>query len=29
VTAIKAPLLIQYAENDERINALWPAFEEP
>jgi carboxymethylenebutenolidase len=27
VTAIKAPLLIQYAENDERINALWPAFE--
>jgi carboxymethylenebutenolidase len=27
VPAIKAPLLIQYAENDERINALWPAFE--
>src|SRR5882762_3407929 len=27
VTAIKAPLLIQYAENDERINAMWPAFE--
>jgi carboxymethylenebutenolidase len=27
VSAIKAPLLIQYAENDERINALWPAFE--
>ena len=25
--AIKAPLLIQYAENDERINALWPAYE--
>ena len=25
--AIKAPLLIQYAESDERINALWPAFE--
>jgi carboxymethylenebutenolidase len=27
VPAIKAPLLIQYAESDERINALWPAFE--
>jgi carboxymethylenebutenolidase len=27
VPAIKAPLLIHYAENDERINALWPAFE--
>ena len=27
VQAIKAALLIQYAENDERINALWPAFE--
>jgi carboxymethylenebutenolidase len=27
VPAIKAPLLIQYAENDERINAMWPAFE--
>jgi len=27
VSAIKAPLLIQYAESDERINALWPAFE--
>jgi carboxymethylenebutenolidase len=27
VSAIKAPLLIQYAENDERINALWPGFE--
>jgi carboxymethylenebutenolidase len=27
VSAIKAPLLIQYAENDERINAMWPAFE--
>jgi carboxymethylenebutenolidase len=27
VPAIKAPLLVQYAENDERINALWPAFE--
>lgn len=27
VPAIKAPLLIQYAENDERINAMWPAYE--
>ncbi len=27
VANIKAPLLIQYAENDERINAMWPAFE--
>jgi carboxymethylenebutenolidase len=27
VGEIKAPLLIQYAENDERINAMWPAFE--
>jgi len=27
VTKIKAPLLIQYAENDERINAMWPAYE--
>ena len=27
VSSIKAPLLIQYAENDERINAMWPAFE--
>ena len=27
VTSIKAPLLIQYAETDERINAMWPAFE--
>jgi carboxymethylenebutenolidase len=27
VAKIKAPLLIQYAENDERINAMWPAFE--
>jgi carboxymethylenebutenolidase len=27
VPKIKAPLLIQYAENDERINALWPAYE--
>ena len=24
---IKAPLLIQYAENDERINAMWPEYE--
>ena len=27
VPNIKAPLLIQYAESDERINAMWPAFE--
>ena len=27
VPQIKAPLLIQYAENDERVNALWPAYE--
>jgi carboxymethylenebutenolidase len=27
VPKIKAPLLIQLAENDERINAMWPAFE--
>lgn len=27
VPSIKASLLIQYAETDERINALWPAFE--
>ena len=27
VPAIKAPLLIQYAEHDQRINAMWPAFE--
>ena len=27
VSAIKAPLLIQYAENDERIDAMWPAYE--
>jgi len=27
VPAIKAPLLIQYAENDERINSLWPAYD--
>jgi carboxymethylenebutenolidase len=27
VAKIKAPLLIQYAENDERVNAGWPAFE--
>jgi carboxymethylenebutenolidase len=27
VGEIKAPLLIQYAENDERINAMWPAFD--
>lgn len=27
VAHIKAPLLIQYAENDARINAMWPTFE--
>ncbi len=27
VAKIKAPLLLHYAENDERINAGWPAFE--
>lgn len=27
VPAIKAALLAQYAENDERINAMWPAYE--
>jgi carboxymethylenebutenolidase len=27
VKEIKAPLLIHYAENDERVNATWPAFE--
>ena len=27
VPNIKAPLLVQYAESDERINAMWPAFE--
>src|SRR5881394_989029 len=27
VPDIKAPLLIQYAESDERVNALWPAYE--
>lgn len=27
VPKIKAPLLIQYASNDERVNAMWPDFE--
>ena len=27
VPDIKAALLVQYAEHDERINAMWPAFE--
>jgi len=27
VPKIKAPLLIHYAEDDERINAMWPEFE--
>src|SRR5262249_3243966 len=26
-TEIKSPLLIHYAETDERINGLWPAYE--
>ncbi len=27
VVRIKAPLLLQYAENDERVNATWPEYE--
>ena len=27
VPRIKAPLLIHYAENDDRINSMWPAYE--
>jgi carboxymethylenebutenolidase len=27
IAAIRAPLLIHYAEHDERINAMWPDFE--
>jgi len=27
VPSIKAPLLIHYAENDDRINSLWPAYD--
>ncbi|HXJ77272.1 MAG TPA: dienelactone hydrolase family protein [Candidatus Methylomirabilis sp.] len=27
VPSIKAPLLLHYAENDERVNAMWPAYE--
>ncbi|MDI6002582.1 YghX family hydrolase [Cobetia marina] len=27
VAAIQAPLLLQYAEHDERVNAGWPAYE--
>ncbi len=27
IGSIKAPLLINYAESDERINAMWPGFE--
>jgi carboxymethylenebutenolidase len=27
VPKIKSPLMVQLAENDERINAMWPAFE--
>jgi carboxymethylenebutenolidase len=29
VPKIKAAMLIHYAENDERINSMWPAFEGP
>jgi len=28
VAHVKAPLLIHYAENDDRINGGWPAYEE-
>jgi carboxymethylenebutenolidase len=28
IAQIKAPLLVNYADNDERINAMWPAYEE-
>ena len=28
VPRIRAPLLIHYAESDERINAMWPAYEQ-
>jgi carboxymethylenebutenolidase len=28
VPGIRAPLLIHYAESDERINAMWPAYEQ-
>ena len=28
ITAIEAPLMLQYAELDERINKGWPAYEE-
>jgi carboxymethylenebutenolidase len=27
VAKIKSPLLIQYAENDQRINDMWPGYE--
>jgi carboxymethylenebutenolidase len=27
IPAIQAPLLVQYADQDERINAMWPGFE--
>jgi carboxymethylenebutenolidase len=27
VPSIKAPLLLHYAESDERVNAGWPAYE--
>ena len=28
IPQIKAPLMIQFAENDKRVNATWPAYEE-
>ena len=28
VAKIKSPLLMQYAENDDRVNATWPAYDE-
>ena len=28
VAKIRAPMLLQFAENDNRINAMWPAYEE-
>jgi len=27
LAAIRAPLLVHYVERDERVNAMWPAFE--
>ena len=28
VPKIKAALLVHYAENDERVNSMWPTFEQ-